>query len=171
MRKRYSNTETKFVMDVIERMTYREMGEKLNRTRDEIKYLVKRSGICRSDESQKKFQIENGRKNGGYSGKKIKYKRVPCIYPELGPCKICTSHSNGNRYPIVVRKGKRYPLHRQIWEKYHGPIPKGMCVCHDCDSRACVEIAHLFLGPHKDNMHDMARKGRTKNQYNKKIAS
>jgi hypothetical protein len=75
------------------------------------------------------------------------------------PCLIWTGSKNrgyGNRR---YRGGFIY-VHRLAWEEAYGPIPDGMQVCHHCDTPACYEITHLFLGTMKDNMQDAKAKGR-----------
>jgi hypothetical protein len=70
----------------------------------------------------------------------------------------------GRAYDVV---SKRTVLaHRLAWEDAHGPIPEGMCVLHRCDNRACVKVAHLFLGTRADNTRDMHDKGRGRKDYN-----
>lgn len=57
-------------------------------------------------------------------------------------------------------KRKTLRPHRIAWEEENGEIADGYYVCHKCDNRKCINVDHLFLGSHKDNMEDMKYKGR-----------
>ena len=54
--------------------------------------------------------------------------------------------------------------HRIAWELVHGAISSTDHVLHSCDTPACVNTDHLFIGSHLDNMADMSVKERQPNQ-------
>jgi len=75
-------------------------------------------------------------------------------------CWEWTSRLTKKGYGRFAVSQKRLAAHRASWFLHYGPIPEGMFVCHHCDNPKCIRPDHLFLGTHRDNMRDMARKGR-----------
>jgi len=65
------------------------------------------------------------------------------------------------RYGLIDFEGKPQMAHRIAYRLATGRDPGELSVCHECDNPPCCEPSHLWLGTHKENMLDMAAKGRT----------
>lgn len=65
-----------------------------------------------------------------------------------------------NEYGAIKVDGKTVAAHRFSWTIHNGEIPDCLLVLHRCDTPACVNPNHLFLGNHADNQHDKMAKGR-----------
>ena len=75
-------------------------------------------------------------------------------------CWLWIGANNGRGYGIATISQQKIYMHRLSWELFNGPIPKGMCVCHHCDTPNCLNPKHLFLGTCSDNRMDCLSKGR-----------
>lgn len=76
-------------------------------------------------------------------------------------CWLWTASLNAAGYGQLYRGGRPIVASRISWELANGPIPAGAFVLHRCDTPACVNPRHLFLGTQTDNMKDMVKKGRS----------
>ena len=79
----------------------------------------------------------------------------------LSGCHIWQRSTKPNGYGQLTFRCQRWMTHRLAWVTRHGPIAKGLEVCHRCDERRCCNPDHLYLGTHADNMAVMGATRRT----------
>src|ERR1700758_1897277 len=74
----------------------------------------------------------------------------------------CADIDGYGRFAGIVGTVRYTKAHRFSWA-YHNEgaeIPPGMMICHSCDTPACVNPSHLWLGSAKENVGDMDFKQR-----------
>jgi hypothetical protein len=84
------------------------------------------------------------------------------LIDKTGDCWLWTGAVNNKGYGMfrMRRYFKTRLAHRIMYSIKYGEPPEHLDICHTCDTTRCVNPDHLFLGTHKDNMGDAARKGR-----------
>jgi hypothetical protein len=92
---------------------------------------------------------------------KLKFR---CVVDEKTGCWNWTKGIANNGYGKTTITGRKHiSAHRAMYSAAVGPIPKGMCVLHRCDNRACCNPKHLRLGTYGDNNREAYEKGRNPN--------
>lgn len=66
-------------------------------------------------------------------------------------CWLYCGNSIVNGYGRKEIGNKSMMVHHIAWELVYGDVPKGMFVCHSCQSTLCVNPEHLFLSKHARN--------------------
>ena len=84
-------------------------------------------------------------------------------------CWIWTGSLTAGSYGQTRYNGKLWRAHRLFYTLFKSEIPNKLMVCHHCDNPQCVNPDHLFLGTNQDNLSDMVRKGRARNQWTGKL--
>lgn len=83
------------------------------------------------------------------------------IHPDLNSgCWLWAGGTHPGGYGTVKLGGRWWKAHRLAWSLLGGSLPAGLHACHKCDTPACVNPAHIFLGTDADNAADKTRKGR-----------
>ena len=67
----------------------------------------------------------------------------------------------GGEYGHVKVNNRQVGAHVATYEAFHGPVPRGMVVRHNCDTPRCCNPNHLVLGTYLDNSRDAIDRDRT----------
>lgn len=88
--------------------------------------------------------------------------RANSVRTESG-CLVWQGNLTVNGYPQTNYRNKGCRIHRRLYEIVRGiTLDRWVYVCHSCDTRRCIEEAHLWTGTPSENQQDMKAKGRSK---------
>lgn len=77
-----------------------------------------------------------------------------------GDCWLWIGACNPQGYGLLRSRAVSFLAHRMSYVLTNGKIPCGLWVLHQCDTPACVNPNHLWIGTDLDNARDKQQKGR-----------
>jgi len=104
------------------------------------------------------------RENPNATQEEILQFRIKSHIKEENGCWIWQATIGKDGYGRIEINKTGMNAHRASYIAFKGKIEGNQCVCHNCpggENRACVNPDHMFLGSHKENTHDMVKKGRS----------
>ncbi len=85
-------------------------------------------------------------------------------FTETG-CWEWTGHKNAIGYGEATFAGKRYMVHRFMYEALtNAPVPKGFDICHSCHNPSCVNPYHIRSDTHQANLLESSQAKRLNGQ-------
>jgi hypothetical protein len=74
----------------------------------------------------------------------------------------CLDSGGYGQIRVGGRKGRTRRVHQVVYEAAHGPVPPGLELDHLCRRRDCVDLRHLEVVSHAENVRrgDAAKPGR-----------
>lgn len=74
---------------------------------------------------------------------------------QIGNCLVWTGPRSELGYGRIRVNGRLTFVHRYLWEKHNGPIECDLWIDHICRNKSCIELEHLRLVTHKQNMENL----------------
>jgi hypothetical protein len=68
------------------------------------------------------------------------------------PCILWPKQKDKDGYGRITFKQRRLLAHRWAWEQQNGQIPNGLEIDHLCRVRSCINVQHLELVTHQENV-------------------
>ena len=81
-------------------------------------------------------------------------------FDTAGGCWLWAHSLTRSGYGVFRQGGRAHRAHRAAYRIFRGEDPGDLMVCHRCDTPACINPAHLWLGTAADNAADRDAKGR-----------
>jgi len=70
----------------------------------------------------------------------------------MSGCHLWIGSKSVDGYGRMEIKGKTYSAHRVSWELRRGPIPNDKKIDHICRNTSCINVDHLRVVTHQENM-------------------